>query len=126
MKVFDASAVLALLNNEPGANQVIAHLAEGDGVVGAANYAEVVTKLIEHGLTAADAEEALQSLQLPIEPLTESVALMAGVLRKATRTLGLSLGERCCLALAQSLDAEVITADKSWKTLKGMRITLIR
>jgi ribonuclease VapC len=61
-----------------------------------------------------------------VEPLTQTVALAAGQLRKSTRSIGLSLGDRCCLALGQHLNAEIITADKPWKSLKGFRVTLIR
>ena len=126
MNVFDASAILAVLNDEPGAPVVLALLDEGDGVISAANYAEVIAKLIDRSVTEADATEAWNHLPLTVEPLMPAVALAAGLLRKDTRALGLSLGDRCCLALGRINDATVITADRAWTSLPGFRISLIR
>ena len=126
MNVFDASAILAVLNDEPGAPVVLALLDEGDGVISAANYAEVIAELIDRSVTEADATEAWNHLPLTVLPLTPAVALAAGLLRKDTRALGLSLGDRCCLALGRVNDATVITADRAWTSLPGFRISLIR
>ena len=126
MNVFDASAVLAVLNDEPGAPAAMALMGDSDGVISAVNYAEVIGKLVDRGLTEADAIEAWAHLPLTVEPLTSTTALAAGLLRKPTRAQSLSLGDRCCLALAKALGGTVITADKPWKTLRSFDIQLIR
>jgi len=129
MNFFDASAVLAVLNDEPGAQAVLALFGEGEGegdvVISAANPGEEIANLIDRFVTEADAIEAWNHLPLTVAPLTRAVASAAELLRKDTRALGLSLGDRCCLALGRAKDAKIITADKAWKPLKGFRISLI-
>lgn len=126
-RVFDSSALLALIFDEPGAAKVEALLHEGRAVIGAANLAEVVAKLVDQGMSDAEAQAVQEGLALEVAPLTVDVALAAaGRLRRPTRTLGLSLGDRCCLALAQALDAGVVTAERPWKSLKGFRFDFIR
>ena len=127
MRVFDASAILAMLNEEPGARTVAKLMGEGDGAISAASHSEVIAKLVDSGLTAEDIEALWSHLPLVVEPLTQATARAAGLLRRSTKALGLSLGDRCCLALAQQLSgATVVTADRAWKSLKDFRITLIR
>lgn len=124
--VFDSSALLALIFDEPGADKVEALLLQGEGGVGAANVAEVAAKLVDQGLADAEVQSVLEGLALTVHPLAADVALAAGRLRGRTRALGLSLGDRCCLALAQALDATVVTAERPWKALKGFRFDFIR
>jgi len=69
-------------------------------VIGAANLAEVVSKLRERGLSMDEVREALGGLHLDVRPLSPAQALITGDPRPATKPLGLSLGERACLALA--------------------------
>ena len=107
--VLDASALLCLLNDEPGADRVAGVLARS--LIGATNLAEVVSKLRERGLSLDEVKEALGGLHLDIRPLTQSQAMLIGDLRPATRPLGLSLGDRACLALAIVLGAEIYTTD---------------
>jgi PIN domain nuclease of toxin-antitoxin system len=107
--VLDASALLCLLNDEPGADRVAGVLARS--LIGATNLAEVVSKLRERGLSLDEVKEALGGLHLDIRPLTQSQAMLIGDLRPATRPLGLSLGDRACLALAIELGAEIFTTD---------------
>lgn len=129
MKVFDSSALLALLAlifDEAGAAKVEALLAGDDSVVGAANLSEVLAKLVDQGLSDAEIDAVVDGLAIRIEPLSEAQAAAAGRLRRHTRALGLSLGERCCLALAQACDATVVTADRPWKQLKGFRFEFVR
>ena len=127
MRVFDASALLAVLGQEPGADVVSEQLDARDGVVASVNYAEVLTKLIDHGLDVPTAQLAWRSLGVAVHPVDERLAAAAALLRPATRALGLSLGDRCCLALARELgNAMVVTADRPWKALKGFRFTFIR
>ena len=98
MKVFDSSALLALIFDEVGAAKVEALLAGDDSVVGAANLSEVAAKLVDQGLSDAEAQAVLEGLALRVEPLSAEQATAAGRLRRQTRSLGLSLGDRCCLA----------------------------
>ena len=123
--VLDASAVLALLKREPGADQVKAVLDQTD--LCAVNAAEVQGKLIDAGLSRQAAEERLRFLGCSIIPFSEEQAIEAGSLISQTRSLGLSLGDRACLALAIDRKAKVYTTDKAWKNLSlGIEIVVIR
>ena len=127
MKVFDASAVLAVIFDEPGADTAAKLMNDGDGVVSSVNLAEVVTWLLGKGISEREAHAMCAGLPLQVESFTREMAFGAGRLRTATRALGLSLGDRCCLALArQSGAAQVVTAGRPWKSLKGFRVSLIR
>jgi PIN domain nuclease of toxin-antitoxin system len=107
--VLDASALLCLLNDEPGADRVAAVLTRS--LIGATNMAEVVSKLRERGLSLDEVREALGGLHLDVRPLSSLQAMVIGDLRPATRPFGLSLGDRACLALAIELNAEIYTTD---------------
>jgi ribonuclease VapC len=124
--VLDASALLALLYREPGADAVEKVL---DGaVVSAVNWSEVLQKLAQRGVHPASATvAALQELGLRIEPFTLVDARRAEELWEAGREMGLSLGDRACLALAHRLAAEALTADRAWKTVDaGVVVRLVR
>ena len=124
--VLDASALLALLNNEPGADNLTPELLS-KATSSTVNLAEVQTKLVSEG---GNAEEAWEDTLSPIReatPFTIEHARIAGSLVAQTRAFGLSLGDRACLALGLMLKAPVYTADKSWKNLKlGLHIHVIR
>jgi PIN domain nuclease of toxin-antitoxin system len=123
--VLDASALLAVLRAEAGAERVEQHL-EGAGI-GAVNLTEVVAKLIEDGVPEAQIRMAIGRLELDVHAFDANHAYAAGNLRGTTRALGLSLGDRACLALAQSLGALALTADRSWARLDlGIAIEVIR
>ena len=127
LTVLDASAVLALLFEEPGAEIVRAQLRTG--VIGAANLAEVLAKLSDHGLPAPEAARAVAILGLEVAPMTEGQAQRSAELRPATRTAGLSLGDRACLALAMELGAPALTADRSWAGVAesaGVTVQVVR
>lgn len=124
--VLDASAILALLQQEPGAEKLTDDVLER-AVAGAVNMAEVQTKLVAKGLDPDEAWEDAISTVDALAPFTEEQAKIAGSLVKRTAPWGLSLGDRSCLALAISLKAEVYTTERSWKNLKlGLRIHLMR
>jgi PIN domain nuclease of toxin-antitoxin system len=110
--VLDASAVLAVLNREPGNEQVVAVLPAA--LLGTVNLAEVISKLCERGVPADAAMEAVQCLGLDIVPHSREQALRAGELRPLTKAFGLSLGDRACLALGRERRAAVITAERRW------------
>jgi ribonuclease VapC len=124
--VLDASALLAILNQEPGAETLTPELLSG-AVISTVNLAEVHGKLIGRGLSPDDAWEAALGPIREAVPFTAEHAGLAGDLVAKTHPLGLSLGDRACLALGLALKAPVYTADKSWKKLKaGAHIQIIR
>ncbi len=124
--MLDASAILALLNNEPGADKLTLELLS-NSASSTVNLAEVQAKLVGLGVLPDEAWEDCLSPIRDAVPFTEEQAKLAGTLVVQTRSLGLSLGDRACLALGLTLKAAVYTADKSWKNLKlGLRIHIIR
>ena len=123
--VLDASALLALLNAEEGA-EIVQDLMV-NAVISAVNLAEVVTRLSAIGMPDNEIRETLALLGLEAVPFDEEQAYQAGFLYPHVRHLGLSLGDRACLGLAQATASTVVTADRSWKDLKlGIGIELIR
>jgi ribonuclease VapC len=123
--VIDASALLALLNAEPGADVVAEALPEG--VISAVNLSEVVAKLCEAGMPEKAIHQALQPLGLEIVPFDEQQAYQAGLLRTATQDMGISLGDRACLSLSKMLGVVALTADRAWVGLSvGATIKVIR
>jgi PIN domain nuclease of toxin-antitoxin system len=123
--VLDASAILALLKREQGADRVKAVL--DLAAICAVNVAEVQSKLVVGGLSRQAAEARIRFLGCTILPFDEEQAIEAGSLIAQTRSLGLSLGDRACLALAIERKATVYTTDKAWKSLNlGIKIEVIR
>ena len=132
MKVLDASALLAFLGNEPGAEVVQAALSEGGVVMHTVNWAEVLSKRAERGDDPAQVHAALTASGLigrlvVIDPGTPEDAMNVAALRPATREGGLSLGDRYCLALGRRLNAPVLTTDRAWSDLAvGVTVQQIR
>lgn len=123
--VLDTSAVLCLAYGERGADRVEAVLPQAR--ISAVNYAETVSKLVEQSRYDEGAQADLAALQLVIVPLDRETAELAGLMRAETRGAGLSLGDRCCLALAKRLGAIALTADRAWaKVAIGVPIELVR
>lgn len=123
--VFDASVPIAIFRDEPFDGR-IPDLIES-AVMSAVNVAEVWTKVHEYGLTHAPRVEAFFDLLLRIEPFTASQARLTADLRRSTRHVGLSLGDRACLALAIEMGAEVYTAERRWSQVEvGCKVHLIR
>jgi PIN domain nuclease of toxin-antitoxin system len=109
--VFDASALLAFLQGEDGADTVDHAMAAG-GACGAANWSEVAQKVIAAGRDWDLARALLTSYDLGVEPVVVADAEWAA--HRWTRGEGLSLADRLCLALGDRLDVEVWTADATW------------
>ena len=123
--VLDASAVLALINQEPG-SEVVEGALQGASI-SAVNLSEVAGKLIDRGMSEADARRALDSLQLPVHDFDRDMAYAAAGLRKRIPS-HLGLGDRACLALARVMGAVAMTADAEWAMVKvrGLAVRLIR
>lgn len=115
--VLDASAVMAVLNQEVGAERLTPNLLL-HACCSSLNAAEVQGKLVERGIHPDDAWDDVTAVVHQILPFGTQHAKTAGSLILQTRVSGLSLGDRACLALALSLDAPVYTADRSWKNIK--------
>jgi ribonuclease VapC len=124
--VLDASALLVVLNQEPGVEKLTPEILR-EAVASTVNLSEVQAKLVREGVDPDEAWELALSPAATAEPFTGDQAKTAGSLIRQTRPLGLSLGDRACLALAMELKAPVYTADKEWKKLKlGVSIRALR
>ncbi|WP_293910661.1 type II toxin-antitoxin system VapC family toxin [Deinococcus sp.] len=115
--VLDASAVIAYLLNEPGSQRIQAVL-EG-GLLSSVNLCEVISKFAERGESSERILSDVLELDLEVVDFTPRHALIAAQLRSHTRSLGLSLGDRACLALGLERSATVLTADRPWAALAG-------
>ena len=125
-RVFDASAVLAAIFDEPGGDRVTELWAEGENLLCSVNYAEVIAKLAERSMTDAEVRMVMEGVPLELAQFDQETAHAAGLLRRSTKALGLSLGDRACLALAQIRTAQAVTADRVWKRQKGFDVLVIR
>ena len=123
--VLDASAILALLNDEKGADRVAA-LGQS-GYISAVNGSEILTRQQDLGIPFDAAVSLFNDMQLSIVPFDAVRAVAAARLRAATKAYGISLGDRACLALAVELALPVLTADRIWQRLDvGVEVLLIR
>ena len=125
--VLDASAILAALFSERGADVVEAHYEAG--IVSSVNLSEVTAKLSDRGIPITEARELLSGLGLSVRPFDEGLAYVAGALRNATRSSGLSLGDRACLALGLVEAVPVVTVDRKWADISeavGVEVILAR
>ena len=118
MRVLDASALLAFLQGEDGADVVEEALDDG-AVAGAVNWSEVAQKVLSHGRDWGLARALLRSHGLQVEDVTAADAERAAA--RWAPGEGLSLGDRLCLALADRLGSDVVTADRAWGTGGGIR-----
>jgi PIN domain nuclease of toxin-antitoxin system len=115
--VLDASALIAMLREEPGAIKVADRIA--DARMSVFNYAEVVSYFTYAGMDQYDIDAMLDPLPVELVPADKDLARLAGHLRGPTVSAGLSLGDRFCLALAKRKGLPAWTADKEWKRIAG-------
>ncbi len=113
--VLDASVLLAHISGEKG-SEAVPQLANG-ALLSTVNLAEVFAKLLERKFTADEAGETIYGYRFEPVPFDRGLARQAGLLRPITKALGLSLGDRACLALAQRENLPVLTMDRSWTKL---------
>jgi ribonuclease VapC len=123
--VLDSSAILALIWDEPGSDIVSDSL---DGaVMSTVNYAEVLTKIVDRSIDEKHAKILLASLAVEVISFDKAQSESVSQLRAQTRHLGLSLGDRACIALAMSKGCPVLTADRAWAEISiGVEIKLLR
>lgn len=121
----DASALLAVLLDEPGGRSVENRLP--GSAMSAVNLAEVLSQLAQRGLDPERLTELVRRLDIEVVPADLSQAAGAASLHAATRALGLALADCFCLALARQREAEAVTADRAWLAVRvGVPITLVR
>lgn len=125
--VLDASALLAMLKNEPGAARVTAVLRTA--AMSLVNLAEVVSHFARAGIARAEIEDTLRPLPVRLIPPDAALSYEAGMLRAVTIEGGLSLGDRYCLALAKREGLPALTAERRWPEIAaaaGVEVELIR
>jgi PIN domain nuclease of toxin-antitoxin system len=124
--VFDASAILALLRDEPGADGVARYV--GDGIISAVNFHEVIKELLRRGVPNEASLDLLDALHLDIRPHGREEAIAAAGLYPATKQYGSGLGDRSCMALAIAEGLPAMTADLAWARIEvvGLQVELIR
>lgn len=123
--VFDASAILAMLQQEPGSEDATSLLSEG--CITSANLSEVIAKLTQKSVPRHIVDDVIEKLGLPVLDISEQIGRRAGFLIAETQPLGLSLGDRLCLAAALENDLKAVTADRSWLNVQnGQNVISIR
>jgi ribonuclease VapC len=124
--VFDASAILALLRDEPGADVVAQYI--GDGLISAVNFQEVIKGLLRREVPTDAALAMLDALHLDVRPHGRDDAIAAAKLYPATKEFGSGLGDRTCMALAIAEGLPVLTADREWAKIEipGLTLSLAR
>jgi ribonuclease VapC len=124
--VLDASAVLALVRDEPGSDKVAPHV--GRAAISAVNLQEVVKEMLLSGLDDPTVREILGELRLDVRSHDVDAAYAAAGLHLQTKEFGRGLGDRSCLALALQLNVPALTADREWNKVKvkGLKVEHIR
>ena len=121
--VLDASALMSLVNDEPGSLVVQQHLRKAS--ISSVNFAEVLSKMVEFGVPAIEAKSVLDYFNLEVIPFTEAQVLGVSLLRLSTKPQGLSLADRVCLNLGKTLKVPVLTGDKIWKEVQDPELDIL-
>ena len=100
--------------------------ADGENLLSTVNYSEVISKLAERGMPDDEIRLVMEGVPLKLAQFDQESAHAAGLLRRSTKSLGLSLGDRACLALARSRGAQAVTADRVWKKHKDIDVLVVR
>ncbi len=119
--VLDASALVAFLRDEPGAERVRGRL--GQLRISAVNLAETLSKMVEYGKPLDLIAHQVERLKIPVVSFDGVDAKVVAFLRPVTRHAGLSLGDRACLALALARQEPVLTTERTWAGL-GLHIPI--
>lgn len=127
--VLDSSALLAVSKGERGAEFVIELINSKDCVISSVNMAEVATRLLDLGLPIHELQRAVAQFGVDVIDFNQEQALACAALRPMTKSAGLSLGDRACLALAKLMDGIAVTADQAWQDMRisaGVKVMMIR
>jgi PIN domain nuclease of toxin-antitoxin system len=123
--ILDASALLAFLNQEKGSEIITQYLDRS--AMSSINLSEVIAKLVDRNMPEDVIQELVSQLKIDIIPVDQEQAVTAGFLRSQTRSMGLSLGDRICLALGLQLNLPVLTTDRAWEKVSlSIEVRLIR
>jgi len=123
--VLDASALLAFLNQEKGSEIITQYLDRS--AMSSINLSEVIAKLVDRNMPEEVIQELVSQLKIDIIPVDQEQAVTVGFLRSQTRSKGLSLGDRICLALGLQLNLPVLTTDRAWEKVSlSIEVRLIR
>ncbi|MBE9044301.1 type II toxin-antitoxin system VapC family toxin [Pleurocapsales cyanobacterium LEGE 10410] len=114
--VFDSSVLIAILRQEPGSE--VGERSLNEALISTVNLAEVATYLARNSVPPEKINEALATFPIEVIPFDKDQGVLTGCLYPACKSLGLSLGDRACLALAKSRELPVLTADRVWLELK--------
>lgn len=114
--VLDASALLAVLQGEPGADVVEPVLEKA--FISSVNWSEVAQKSLVHGVEIDGLREGLEALGLTIVPFHAEAAESTARLRASTSRYGFSLADRACLALSREMGVPSLTTDAAWAALE--------
>jgi ribonuclease VapC len=112
--VMDSSAILAILRGEPGCEYVQELMDSEECAMSSINMAEVGSKLIDYGLPPEEFPRIARQLQIDIIDFNTEQSIQSAQIRKITRSAGLSLGDRACVALTQLIQGCVVTSDRAW------------
>ena len=121
--VLDATALIALVNLEPGHKRVEQLLDRS--VISAVNLAETVHKLIQKGSDAQHAELLLRQMQMQVVDWSEDLAYHSAAFARFGKSHGLSMGDRACLTLAKQLQATAVTSDRAWRKTPGLDVPVL-
>ena len=114
--VFDSSVLIAILRQEPGSE--VGEQSLNDALISTVNLAEVATYLARNSVPPETINDALATFPIEVVPFDREQGLIAGYLYPVCKSLGLSLGDRACFALAKSKRLPVLTADRAWLELE--------
>jgi ribonuclease VapC len=121
--VLDSTAIIALLQLEPGHQYVKEVLHES--AVSAVNLAEIVNKFAQRGPTLEAVRESLAKLELNVKDWSEDMAYRSAEFTQFSKSHGLSLGDRACLTLAKQLRATAVTSDRTWRRLPSLGVPIM-
>jgi ribonuclease VapC len=125
--IADSSVIIALIRGERLEERVALLAAQKRMVISAVNYAEVMQVAVRKLPDAAKSVASVESLDLNVVEFTKHQSITAARLWPATCHLGLSLGDRACLALAEERKMPVLTTDRIWAKLDlGIKIEIVR
>jgi ribonuclease VapC len=127
--VLDSSTLLAVSKGERGAEFVLELINSKDCVISSVNMAEVATRLLDLGLPLHELSRAVAQFGVDVIDFNQEQSLACAALRPMTRSAGLSLGDRACLALAKLMEGVAVTADQAWQDVRisaDVKVLMIR